>query len=77
MTAVEHEDEITTTLKSLIEEHAKLDFSDFFPPCSQIFSLLAYEIQNNFPPCSFFLSCLLSKLLPYIDHFDYDFAIKR
>ena len=59
MTAVEHEDEITTTLKSLIEEHAKLDFSDFFPPCSQIFSLLAYEIQKKFPPCSFILSCLL------------------
>ena len=28
------------TLKSLIEEHAPLDFSDFFPPCSQIFSQL-------------------------------------
>ena len=59
MTAVEHEDEITTTLKSLIEEHAKLDFSDFFPPCLQIFSLFPYEIQENFPLCSFILSCLL------------------
>ena len=26
-----------STLKSLIEEHARLDFSDFLPPCLQFF----------------------------------------
>ena len=31
-----------STLKSLIEEHARLDFSDFLPPCSQFSPLLVY-----------------------------------
>ena len=30
------------TLKSLIEEHARLDFSDILPPCSQFSPLLVY-----------------------------------
>ena len=64
------------TLKSLIEEHARLDF---FPPCSQIFSLLAYKIQEIFLVSSFIPSCLFNRILPCfftIFHFDHNFAIK-
>jgi hypothetical protein len=57
-----------------------LRFLDFFPPCSQIFSLLAYKIQEKFPACSFIPSCLFNKILPCfftIDHFDHNLCYRK
>ena len=45
-----------STLKSLIEEHARLDFSDFLPTLLAIFPparLLFYLVKWKIPPCSF------------------------
>ena len=48
----------SNALKSLIEEHACLIFSDFFHPAR-------LKISKKNPTCLFIPSCLLSKILPY------------
>ena len=39
--------------KYFIEEHAWLDFSDFFPSCSQFSACSIIKFKKKFPPCSF------------------------
>ena len=54
------------TLKSLIEEHARLISSDFFYTLLKDFQPARLKNLKKNPPCSFIPSCLVSKILPYI-----------
>ena len=54
---------IECTLKSLIEEHARLDFSDFLSTLLAIF----HVIRRKIPPCSFIK--LLSKKAGKVEFF--------